>query len=298
MKIALIANPCSGGRRGKKSLNSVERALAARNIDFNLALTEHPGHVESLLGALELSSYDAVVSLGGDGTNYEVLNSLLTTHEPGDIPPLGILPCGSGNCFARDLNITSIEDGVSALAAGTVRHVDVCSFTQKEELHYFVNLTGFGFVTDVAKTASRFKFLGSFSYIIGVLYRIIGLKFHQLELEVDGKTISAKNCFVEFCNSRFTGGNMLMAPEARIDDGFFDIVIAAPLSRLGLIGTFPKIFRGTHVKHPAVTVLKATSAKVTTTPRKTLLPDGELFGETPTDINIHPGLVKYFYLAT
>ncbi|MCP4600507.1 MAG: diacylglycerol kinase family lipid kinase [Proteobacteria bacterium] len=296
MKIVLIVNPRSGGKKGKKSLNAVERELALRNIEFDLRLTEHSGHVASLLGELDISKYDGVVSLGGDGTNYEVLNSLLMQNEPSLIPPIGIIPTGSGNSFAKDLSIASIDDGISALEAGNVRPVDVCSFTQDEKQHYFVNLTGFGFVTDVAKTAAGFKFLGDFSYIIGVLYRTIGLKFHQMELEVDGKTISGKNCFVEFCNSRYTGGGMLMAPNAKIDDGFFDIVIAAPLGRTSLIGTFPKIFKGAHGEHPAVTVLKAKCAKVVTIPPKTLLPDGEIFGETPTEINIHPGLVRYYCL--
>ena len=87
---------------------------------------------------------------------------------------------------------------------------------------------------------------------------------------------------------------MLMAPEAQIDDGLFDAVVLAPLSRLSLISTFPKIFKGTHGENPAVQFIKAKTARIRTQPQKILLPDGEIFGTTPTEINILPRLVRYF----
>ena len=130
--------------------------------------------------------------------------------------------------------------------------------------------------------------------MIGVLYRLLGLTFHDMVLEIDGEVIRGKNCFVEICNSKYTGGNMLMAPEAAIDDGLFDAVVLSPLSRLSLISTFPKIFKGAHGKNPAVRFIKARSASVTTQPQKILLPDGEIFGTTPTDIAILPGLMRFF----
>ena len=153
---------------------------------------------------------------------------------------------------------------------------------------------GFGFVTDVAKTAARFKWAAHFSYVIGVFYRLMGLAFHQMALEIDAEVISGQNCFVEICNSKYTAGTMLMAPEAKIDDGMFDAVVVSPLSRASLIATFPKIFQGNHGENPAVKFFKGKSAAVYTEPQKALLPDGEIFGTTPTEITIIPHLVKYF----
>ena len=85
-----------------------------------------------------------------------------------------------------------------------------------------------------------------------------------------------------------------MAPEARIDDGRFDIVVVGPLSRWSLISTFPKIFRGTHGENAAVQFFQATSADIHTQPQKKLLPDGEIFGNTPTKISILPHRLRYF----
>jgi diacylglycerol kinase (ATP) len=87
---------------------------------------------------------------------------------------------------------------------------------------------------------------------------------------------------------------MLMAPNAKIDDGWFDVVVVGPMNRRSLMATFPKIFNGTHGQHPAVRFYRARRASVRTDPPKTLLPDGELFGSTPTQVAMHPQLVRYF----
>ena len=294
MKIALIANSRSKEVKNQNLSPDLEKKLLARNIRFDLFTTQYHGHAFEMIRQISIGEYDAIVTMGGDGTNYQVLNGVLKYHGDKQLPPLGILPVGRGNSFARDLQIFSIEDAITALGRQATRKVDVCRFSQNNDAYYFVNLLGFGFVTDVAKTAARFRWAADFSYVIGVFHRLLGLNFHEMVLEIDGNVISGKNCFVEICNSRYTGGNMLMAPEAQIDDGLFDAVVLAPLSHLSLISTFPKLFKGTHGENPAVQFIKAKSASVYTQPQKILLPDGELFGTTPTEINILPRLVRYF----
>ena len=294
MKIALIANLRSRGVSQNKLTPDLEKKLKEHNIHFNLLRTQYHGHAIELVKQIPMREYDAIVSMGGDGTNFQVLNAVLKYHGDSDLPPLGILPSGRGNSFAKDLQIDSVADGIEALGRQTTREVDVCRFSQKETAHYFVNLMGFGFVTDVAKTAARFNWAADFSYVIGVFHRLLGLAFHQMDLEIDGEVISGPNCFVEICNSKYTGGNMLMAPEAKVDDGLFDAVVVSPLRRTSLLAAFPKIFKGTHGEHPAVRFIQGKSATVYTEPQKTLLPDGEIFGATPTEIKVLPRLVKYF----
>jgi YegS/Rv2252/BmrU family lipid kinase len=295
MKIALIANSRSSGVSQNKLTPDLEKELKTHNIRFDLLQTRYHDHATELVKRISIREYDAIVSMGGDGTNFQMLNAVLKYHGGSDLPPLGILPSGRGNSFAKDLQIYSVADGIAALGRQTTRTVDVCRFSQKETAHYFVNLMGFGFVTDVAKTAARFKWAADFSYVIGVFHRLLGLAFHQMDLEIDGEAISGPNCFVEICNSKYTGGNMLMAPEAKIDDGLFDAVVVSPLSRASLMATLPKIFKGTHGENPAVRFIKGKSATVYTEPQKALLPDGEIFGTTPTEITVLPHLVRYFF---
>jgi YegS/Rv2252/BmrU family lipid kinase len=294
MTIALIANPSAGGRKGARIIPQVERQLRRHCIDYRIFITQHHTHAVDIARQLTPARYDGVVSLGGDGTNFHVLNGLMKYHHPTSLPPLGIIPVGSGNSFARDLGIYNAADGLRVLTRGETRPVDVCRFTQDGRPWYFVNLAGFGFVSDVAQTAHQLKRLGDFSYVLGVFHRMLGLRFHRMALEIDGRRIDGENCFVEFCNSRYTGGRMLMAPDAKIDDGWFDVVVVGPMSRWSLMATFPKIFKGDHGHNPDVNFYRARTATVTTDPPKMLLPDGELFGSTPTQIDILPGRVRYF----
>ena len=293
MRIALIAKAPTGRQNRSKTIPLVVDQLAALDIHSEVFETQYHAHALKIVQELSLTQFDALIAMGGDGTNYHVLNGVLKFHPDQQIPPLGIIPVGRGNSFAKDLNIHCMADGIAAIAKGHILAVDVCRFTQGQEYFYFVNLMGFGFVTDVAQTAARFGWTGDLSYVIGVIHRTIGLQFHRMELEIDGKLFRVRNCFVEFCNSRYTGGNMLMAPEAQIDDGYFDAVILSPLSRLSLLATFPRLFEGTHLSNPSVHVLRGKRAVVRTVPQKVLLPDGEIFGTTPTTIEVLPRRVMY-----
>ena len=295
MKLILIANPHSRGNVSRASITMVRERFEAARVDVDLYITRYHEHGMSLLDGLPIDEYDTVVSMGGDGTNYHVINGVINNLNGKEPPAIGIIPVGRGNSFARDLNLFSIDDGIDAIINRQTRPVDVCSFSQGSRTWYFVNLMGFGFVTDVACTAARFSHTGDFSYILGVLHRVIGLKTYDMELDIDGRKISGPNCFVEFCNSRYTGGDMLMAPEARIDDGLFDVVVAGPMGRLSLIATLPKLFKGLHGENRAVRFYRGRQASVQTAPVKGLLPDGEIFGKTPTKIGILPRFVNYFY---
>jgi diacylglycerol kinase family enzyme len=256
VKIALIANPYCGKTNGRKLIPDVEKRLGANQIEFDLYLTRYHGHATEIIKQISIWEYDAVVSMGGDGTNYHVLNGVLKYHGDGDLPPLGIIPAGRGNSFGKDLQLFTVADGVAALSQQATKKVDVCRFTQRNKQYFFVNLMGLGFVTDVARTAARFKWAGDFSYVIGVFYHTLGLTYHHMELEIDGEV---------------TAGT-------------------------GLISTFPKIFKGAHGENPAVQFVRGKSATVRTRPEKTLLPDGEIFGTTPTRIDVLPGRVRYFNL--
>lgn len=296
MKIELIVNLQSGRCPPKALLPFLEKGLRQRGIRYRLHLSRSTAQAAQIVSRLPLDACDAAATLGGDGTNYQLLNTLLRADENRQLPPLGIIPCGRGNSFARDLGLGSVEDGLDALAGGCLQPVDVCRFTQPDGPRYFVNLMGLGFVTDVAVTAARLPWLGDAGYAVGVFHRVLGLKPHLLTLGVDGERIEADNCFVEICNSRFTGGAMCMAPDARLDDGFFDVVLLAPLSRLKLIASFPRIYQGTHGNLKEIRFIRARRATIVTAPVKRLLPDGEVFGVTPTHVDILPRRVAYFCL--
>lgn len=296
MKFLIIANPVSGGKKGAKLLPEIERILKNYNLNYDLKKTLYHRHAEKIVQNTDLKQYDGIALIGGDGTNYHVLNGLIKKHNNNQLPPVAIIPTGSGDSFALDLGINNYIEGIKAIAENNIRPVDVLSFTSQNDIFYCVNMVGTGFVTEVTKIAEKFKFLKELSYVVGVIYQIMNLKFHKIELTVNNKTISGEKCFIEFCNSKYTGGKMLMAPQAKINDGYFDIIIASKFSRFGLLKAFPRIFKGTHVSLDEITVIKAKKAVLITELPETMLPDGEIFGETPTEINILPKKINYFYL--
>lgn len=298
MRMALIANPlAAGGRSFKRLAPYILKRLNDHKIDYQLFISQFDQHVVQLSRELDPQRYDAIVCIGGDGTNFQMLNGLLSGKRPTKLPPLAIIPIGRGNSFAKDLAINNIDEAIAAIVVNQHRAIDLCSYTQGEELFYFANLMGFGFVTDVAIMAQKFSYLGDISYVIGVLLKTLNLTCYEMEIEIDGQFSREKNCFVEICNSRYTGGKMLMAPLAKIDDGFFDVVITSPLSRRSLISTFPKLFKGTHYQNQAVRFVKAKCVHIKTNPSKVLLPDGEIQNHTPTTVKICPQLVRYFCLG-
>ncbi|MGD8368010.1 MAG: YegS/Rv2252/BmrU family lipid kinase [Desulfobacterales bacterium] len=294
MKIALFVNLRPNGRRVGPAVRSILDRLSASGVRVDLFATRHLAQLAEVLSRLRPERFDGIGCAGGDGTHYHLLNGLGRRYGFDTLPPLAIFPLGRGNSFARDLNLCSAEDAVTALLNGTTRPVDLCRFSCNGSEAFFANLMGVGFVTDVAATAARFARAGDLSYVIGVFHRLASLRPFRLELRIDGNCIDGRFCFVEFCNSRYTGGSMLMAPGARIDDGLFDVILAGAMTPFQLACSFPLIYRGAHLSHPAVQVVRAKTARIAGPKSLGLLPDGELFGSTPADIEVVPRCVRYF----
>jgi YegS/Rv2252/BmrU family lipid kinase len=294
MKFALFVNLRPNGRRIGPAVRAFTERLNGFGIKTEVFATRHLSELPGELCRLRPGRFDGIVCAGGDGTHYHVLNGLICRSGLSSLPPMGIVPLGRGNSFARDLNLISAEDAAAALAQGRSRPVDLCRFRCNGSESFFANLMGVGFVTDVAAVAARYPRAGDLSYVIGVFSRLLALRPARFDLNIDGRDWSGRYCFVEVCNSRYTGGRMLMAPGARIDDSQFDAVLAGPMTSLELIRAFPLIYRGTHVKHPAVRVVRGKRARIGGHAPLGLLPDGELIGTTPVDIQVMPRCVRYF----
>ena len=293
-KHLLIYNPAAGRGKAGKMLADVEKTLQDKSIEYELYLTSSKGDALDYLRNVELENYQGVIASGGDGTLFEVVNGLL--KNSGETIPIGILPVGTGNSTAKDLDLETngIEKALELIRSGKTREVDVGIFELDGEQYYFINILGLGFVTDVIETAIKFKMLGEAAYTIGVLFKTIFLKSYDLTIEIDDKKISAPNILVEVSNTKYTGGNFLMAPDAKIDDGYLDINILHKLNRRRLLSIFPKLFKGTHIHEPEIEYLKGKKIRITTNPVKKISPDGELFGTTPITIECLHKKIKLF----
>ena len=295
MKVLLLYNPQAGYRRAKKILPVVESLFTKHGIDFDLYLTDYPEHGIEIVRSADFSNYDCLVAAGGDGTLFEVINGYFRNAAPKKIP-LGILPIGTGNAFARDLNLDNshIEDAIKIIRNKNPRKVDVGFFKTHGQEYYYLNILGMGFVADVTETAHKLKFFGNLSYTFGVFYRTIFLNSNHVTLEIDGVKIERESTFIEISNTRYTA-NFLMAPNAKIDDGLLDITLANKFSRIRLLQCFPKIFTGDHIYVDEVETFQAKHIKIQTDVSKVLTPDGELVGITPVEIKCLPRAIEVFW---
>ncbi len=294
MRALLIANPQAHNGRAEKLIQPVIDELTEQDISIELRMTESRGHGIQLVQESNLTGIDAVIAMGGDGTVFETLNGLFRRNET-TMLPLGIIPVGTGNAFVRDFGLDNQQwrEAVRIIGQGNRRTVDVGRFTCKQDIWYFLNIIGLGFVSDVCETAHRLKKLGNLSYSIGVLHRTIKLDTIPLDMDMDGQTLKRDAVFIEISNSRYTS-NFLMAPDARLDDGLLDVTILNRVSRTRLITAFPRIFKGTHVELPQVETFKIRQLTIRTQEPRLLTPDGELLGQSPVSIQCLPGALEVF----
>ncbi len=295
MRVLLVYNAQAAHKRAKKILPDVETCFIGKGIKFDLQLTDYPEHAVDIVGKADFGQYDGVIAAGGDGTLFEVINGYYKNSDSGKIP-LGVLPIGTGNAFARDfeLDVSRWENAVEIISLGKPRYVDVGKYHTHGRDYYFLNILGLGFVADVGKTAQKFKIFGNISYTLGVFYQMVFLKAYRIKIEADGRTFERENIFVEISNTRYTS-NFLMAPNAEIDDGLLDVTLLDKATRRRLIQCFPKIFTGEHIHMDEVEQFKAKKITVETDIPKVLTPDGELMGITPVQVECLHKAVPVFW---
>ncbi len=293
MKLLMLSNPLAGRRRGLAVAEKSLEMLRQRGHTVDNIFSDRPGHLVEVAAKKVNGAWDGIIALGGDGTLFEVINGMMKGNP--ELPiPLGVLPAGTGNSFSRDLGIGTHADAIELIAAGATRPVDLGECRCDDTSFVFINILGFGFVADVAQKAYSYRKWGALNYVIGVFIITRNLKSYPLEFEIDGRSFQRDNIFVEISNSRKTGGDMIMAPDASIDDGLLDVVILNKLSRLRLLSALPRIFAGTHLKMREVEHFTARTMSFRSTPAKVLTPDGEITGTTPITVNVLPGKIRVF----
>jgi YegS/Rv2252/BmrU family lipid kinase len=287
--------------RSRAVLEKAVAWLNRRGVATHQLISQYAGHLFAALPPLLKEDWHAIAVLGGDGTLFEVINICLETASAR--VPLAVIPGGTGNSFSKDFPGHKLEDFLLKLTHGAPQPVDVarCRFNHQAHLgrhwhkneFYFVNVLGAGFVAEVNHRSLAFKNLGMLGYAVSVFATLKTMRHYRMRLVVDGHVSETSNTFVMICNSRVTGGNMLIAPGASIHDGVLDVVVTNAISRWELIKTFPKVFSGTHTSHPEVETFRAKHVRLETDPPSLLTPDGETLGTTPIEVEVLPNELRF-----
>ncbi len=296
MKILVIYNPQAGNGRARRLLPEIQRYLLEKNIEAEFRMTQASGHARVLAEQADFSGFDAVVASGGDGTLFEVLNGYMR-NASAHRPPLGLIPNGTGNAFMKELGLQHFDwhRAIDILALNQPKALDIGRLQEQGETHYFINIVGMGFVAQIAQSAVGFKWLGKAAYTLATLARLPWMKTQTLTLEVDGNTLVREGIFVEVANSRYTGTTFLIAPKAKLDDGLLDVVLLKPISRIGLLRLFRTVYSGAHIQHPQVEYLQVRSITVNEQFPEKLVPDGEIFGQSPAHFDCLPAAVQFLW---
>ncbi len=248
-----VVNPAAGGGRCRKLVPDVLDRLRAGGIKLEVVETTAPGQGAHLARDGYARGYRKFISVGGDGTSYEIVNGLFPRRESDEPATLAFLPLGTGNSFLREFSDRGVEHAIEALLARRSQPCDVLRLRHAEGVLYYINLLAMGFAADVAALrARRFSGWGELGYQSSIFISLARFRRRPFPLRVDRESeIDRRAClFLTFSNSKFTGGTMMIAPKAEVNDGLIEYVRWGPIGRLGLIRNLPTLYDGTHIHHP------------------------------------------------
>lgn len=254
-KHKFILNPWAGRGAGHRIRNTVLATIAKHGLHHDINVTEGPRDAIRLARAAA-DSYDVVVAVGGDGTVHEVVNGLAQAANGQPTAALGVVPIGTGDDFAYSVGITrhNVETSIDRIATGQPRLVDLGRVNDE----YFDNEVGVGFVGQANMESKKITApLGPLVYLIAVFRTLVGYPLPHMRITWQGGEINRQLLMASIANGRRTGGAFWIAPQADIEDGQFDIIIAESLGRLEIVKLLPKVMKGTHIHEKPVTVVRS-----------------------------------------
>jgi diacylglycerol kinase (ATP) len=269
IQYTFIVNPTSGRGAGLLAVPELEHLAKGAELQYQLELTQEPGHAIRLAQAAVQKGSNVVVAVGGDGTANEVLNGLMQASRSGQgTATMGVIGVGRGNDFAFGAGVPAgLEVGFQILTQGEAQPMDVGRVTGGlyPQGRYFGNGVGIGFDAVVGFEALKLKRLHGFpNYIVAALKTMfLYYRAPVVRVELDKETIKLPALMVSIMNGRRMGGGFMMAPQSKIDDGLFDLCIVGQVSRMGILGLIPQFMKGTQVSHPMVKMRQSASVRVT-----------------------------------
>jgi len=280
-EIKVIANPQAGRGRGRDTIAYVARMLPGTGLEFDVSLTEYPGHAIQLAHLAVAEGYRTIVALGGDGTVNEIINGLCMGRgddpRPADIVKLGVIPAGSGNDFAYAVGLPrNVNQSLDRLVAGNTRLVDLGRINDR----FFAYGVGIGLDAQVNIESQKIRRLrGMLLYFIALLKVLVFRhRTYELEINIDGTQLKQQTLLMSVANGRRTAGAFLLTPNAKVDDGLLSLCIIAPVSKLDMIRFLPLVFKGYHTKLSAVKTFDARRVQVRSDSPLATHVDGEVFG--------------------
>jgi len=280
----LLANPTSGSGRGKQVFDLVIKALQDRSLDFqDISGSSYESARVNLRSALITRTPSAVITIGGDGMVHLVIQELAKSEIP-----LILIPAGTGNDFARSLEL-KVNDPIEAFeyALGNpTTAIDLGLVNGR----YFAEILSTGFDSRVNERANRMRMKSKKKYDLAMILELPVFGPLEYEITIDDRLFNTEAMLIAVANGISYGGGMKICPNADLTDGLFDLLILEPVSKFEFLRVFPRVFKGTHITHPKVKILKGRNIKITA--NAVAYADGERIGDLPISAEVVPGALR------
>ncbi|MFG1876309.1 diacylglycerol/lipid kinase family protein [Sphaerisporangium sp. NPDC049003] len=285
-ELVVLVNPAARGGRTLRLLDPVVRRLRAGDRPVSVIVgTSAQDALERACTAVA-EGPEALVAFGGDGLVHLAVQAVAGTDVP-----LGIIPAGTGNDIADALGIPKRDPLAAAgiVAAGETRVVDAARVGEDE---WFAGVVACGFDSKVNERANQLtRPPGMAKYLLAMAQELRSFVPIPFTITLDGEVVEQEAMMVAVGNTRSYGAGMRVCPDAVPDDGLLDVLIVGRLPKAAFLRTFPRVYRGTHLDHPAVTLRRARTVMVDA-PGIVAYADGERVGPLPLTCTVRPGALR------
>ncbi|MCT7352551.1 diacylglycerol kinase [Streptomyces sp. 15-116A] len=289
-EITLFVNPTAGRGRGARAALPAADAFRAAGFSVQTVLGDDPQDALDQARKAVDEGTGALIAVGGDGMAHLALQAVVGTGTP-----FGLVAAGTGNDFARALGLPLRDPAAAgrmiadALKCGRVRDIDLGRVGER----WFGAVLASGFDSRVNDRGNRMRLpLGRFKYDLAMVAELAAFRPLSYRITLDGGEVrEVEATLVAVGNGPSYGGGMRICPGADLTDGLFDITVVGECSRATLLRVFPRVYRGTHIDHPAITVLRAASVELVAE-GVTGYADGEPVGPLPLTAHCVPGAVR------
>ncbi len=289
----VIVNPMASIGRCRKDWPEIKKYLEQEGIDFNFIITEYPGHaIELVRDNITEKGYKKIVSVGGDGTNNEVINGIFTQQRfPTNEITMAVIPVGTGNDWRRTFNFTDeYQTNVGIIKNGKLFPHDVGKVTYYNHgdarVRYFLNAAGTGLDEMVCQKTNALKQEGkggSVRYMLSVANCLMKYDCTHVQIEIDGQVVFNDEILsLSIGNCKYNGGGMMMLRDAIPDDGILDVTVIKSVKMLKFAKNINSIYNGSFIdKMEEVSTFKGKNIRIISIPSHRLLLETE--GETLTN---------------
>lgn len=299
LKTQVIVNPESNQGRTRKRWKDIKEAIQSHIHEFRYEFTEKPFQAIDIARDAIKAGSELIIGVGGDGTMNEIANGFFEDRKIiNPATTLGVVPTGTGCDLAKSLNIPSgLKDALKVITQAPSSLIDVGKVTFKDHAgedseRFFLNVADFGVGGEVVKRVNQRRMeRKASSYVRCLVSAMVHYKSRRIKIRVDGRELPEGEYLVgAVANGRIFGKGMKVAPGAKLDDGFFDFVLVKGMRFLEFCRHGWKIFLGTHLSHPKISLIRGRRIEALTLEEGDVLLelDGEQLGHLPATFEILP----------